>query len=46
MYVRTAKKGLPAPAQDIQEVLDIITYVLNIINTIYTLLMNILGNFA
>jgi hypothetical protein len=46
MYIRTATKSHPALAADIQETLDIITYILNIINTIYNLFMNILGNMA
>jgi len=43
MYIRTATKSHPALARDIQETLDIITYILSIINQIYTLFMSILG---
>ena len=44
MHMRTVRKNHPALAADIQEVLDVITYILNIITQVWNLLTSVLGS--
>lgn len=43
MHIRTISKVKPAPAADIEEVLDIITYILNIITQVLNILTQLFG---
>ncbi len=43
MRKRTLTRTNPAPAWNIEEVLDIITYILNIIDHAYSLIKDIFG---
>lgn len=43
MHIRTISKVKPAPAADIEEVLDIITYILNIFTQVINIFMQLFG---
>ena len=43
MHIRTLTKIKPAPAADIEEVLDIITYILNIFTQVLNIVTELFG---